>query len=438
MSEMPENKIRKKHPLIETLVTVKGNPKIVLFTEPLWGVPFSLFTPFVPIYMAALLSPDRVDIEIGLIASVFMLVRAITAIFAGAVTDKLGRKLSTFIFDTLSWTIPCLLWAFSQNFWWFVIGAAFNGLMQIPHTSWMCLLVEDAEKESLVSIFTLLYMMSQIAVIFAPLAAIMVDKMSIVPAMRIIYFFSFISMTLKFILLYKYGDETEVGRTRIEETKGMSIWHIMRGYGGIYKRIFASRDMILSLTLMTIMSIAGMITGNFFGLYVTRTLNLPEHYLAYFPILRAVIITVLLYFLQPRFDKFGFRRPMLIGLLIFITGNILLVFIPNVTITYMILPLLIIFIMIDAVAVTFFAPRADSLTQLLIEPSERARINGLMMAIVLGLSFPFGTLAGWLSDVNHRYPFILITGLLVLMLIVITASKKRLATLQAKDKAEDS
>jgi len=416
------NEEKKRHPLIETFVTVKGNPRIALYTEPLWIVPYNLFIPFASVYMAALLLTDS---QIGLIASIFMLARTITAIFSGAITDKLGRKLTTFIFDTMSWSIPCLLWAISQNFWWFVVAAAFNGLMQIPHTSWMCLLVEDAKKESLVRIFSLLHMIAQVAVIFAPVAAIMVNQLSVVPALRILYFFSFISMTIKFIILYKYGDETEVGRTRMRETKDMSIWQIMSGYGGIYRKIFASRDMILALVMMTVYSITGMIFGNFFGLYVTGTLLIPEHFLAYFPIIRSLVIAAFLYILQPKIDKFGFRNPMLTGLLIFIAGMVLLILTPVGS-----LLVLIVFIFIDAVAFSFVIPRTESLTQILIEPSERARISGLMMVIVLGLSIPFGYLAGWLSDMDRRYPFILISVFLMLMFVIISASKKRLEAIQ--------
>jgi len=419
---MSNKEKRNRHPLIETLVTVKGNPRIALYTEPLWIIPFNLFTPFVSVYMAALLLSDR---EIGLIASIFMLFRTITAIFSGAVTDKLGRKLTTFIFDTLSWSIPCLLWAFSQNFWWFAIGAAFNGLMQIPHTSWTCLLVEDAKKESLVRIFSLLHMIGQLAVIFAPLAAILVNQLSVVPAMRILYFISFLSMTIKFIILFKYGDETEVGRTRMRETANMSIWQIMSGYGEIYKRIFTSQYMVLALTITTIFSITSMIFGSFFGLYVTGTLLLPDYYLAYFPILRSVVIAAFLYLLQPKLDKFGFRNPMLIGLFIFIASTFLLIGTPEGS-----LAILIIYIILDAVAFSFVIPRSDSLTQLLIEPSERARISGLMMVIVLGLSIPFGYLAGWLSEMDRRYPFILIAAFLVIMFIIIALNKKRFESIK--------
>jgi len=93
------------------------------------------------------------------------------------------------------------------------------------------------------------------------------------------------------------------------------------------------------------------------------------------------------------------------------------------------LPILIVFVFVDAVAFSFVVPRNDSLVQLLIEPSERARIRGLMMVIVLGLSIPFGYLAGYLSDMDRRYPFVLIAAFLVLMFIIIAANKKKLETI---------
>jgi len=435
---MSTNEKRYKHPLIDTLINVKGNPRIALYTEPLWTVPFNLWTPFMALFMSALLLTDT---QIGIVASVFLLVQTVSALFSGAITDKLGRRKTTFIFDALAWSIPCLLWAFSQNFWWFVIGASFNGLMQVTTNSWTCLLVEDAKKDTLVRIFSLLHFISQTSVIFAPLAALLVSQLSIIPALRILYIFSFISMTIKFIILYKFGDETEVGKTRMKETKGMSIWSIMGGYGDIYKKIFASRDMILALVITTVFNITAMIHGNFFGLYVTGTLDLPQHYLAYFPILRSAVIFLFLFIFQHKMDKLGFRNPMLIGLFIFIAANVLLIFahegssfVENTILSFLtfeysafvLMAYLFFYVILDAVAFSFVMPRSDSLRQMLIEPAERARISGLMMVIVLGLSIPFGWIAGELSDINRRYPFILIIAFLVLIFIVIFASKKRL------------
>ena len=151
----------------------------------------------------------------------------------------------------------------------------------------------------------------------------------------------------------------------------------------------------------------------------------PRAFSSIFSIIRSVIIVLFLYLLQPKLDKFGFRNPMLIGLVIFIASIVLLIMTPVGS-----LPILFTFIVVDAVAYSFVVPRSDSLTQLLIEPSERARINGLMMVIVLGLSIPFGYFAGWLSEMDRRYPFMLIAVFLMLMFYIIAVNKKRLDAMQ--------
>ena len=43
-----------RHPLIVTLRSLHGNVRGIVFTEPLWGIPYNLFAPFVSVYMVAL------------------------------------------------------------------------------------------------------------------------------------------------------------------------------------------------------------------------------------------------------------------------------------------------------------------------------------------------------------------------------------------------
>ena len=57
------------------------------------------------------------------------------------------------------------------------------------------------------------------------------------------------------------------------------------------------------------------------------------------------------------------------------------------------------------------APRKDALIQLNINPQERARINALIMASTIAFSSPFGYLAGWLSSLDRRLPFVFMLAL---------------------------
>src|SRR5690554_5436652 len=145
-----ENRMKfKQHPLVNTLVNLKGNPRACVWTEPLWGIPFNLYTPYVSLYMSAL---GVTESGIGLIASLGMVFQIVFALVGGIVTDKLGRKRATLIFDVLSWSIPCLVWAMAQSFVWFAVAAMINSMWRITMNSWSCLLVEDCDEKLLVDV----------------------------------------------------------------------------------------------------------------------------------------------------------------------------------------------------------------------------------------------------------------------------------------------
>jgi len=97
------------------------------------------------------------DKQIGSIVSISWGFQLALAIFSGVVTDKLGRRRTTLIFDILSWTIPSIISAIAQNYWYFLAAAIINSVWRITHTSWSCLLVEDADPDQLVDIYSWIY-----------------------------------------------------------------------------------------------------------------------------------------------------------------------------------------------------------------------------------------------------------------------------------------
>ncbi|MFN2234222.1 MAG: MFS transporter, partial [Anaerolineales bacterium] len=105
------------HPLVNTLFNLEGNPRASVLTEPMWGIPYNLFIPYASIYMLAL---GVSDVQIGMIASLGLLIQPVFALLSGALTDKYGRRLITLVSDILSWSIPCLIWAVAQDIRYFV------------------------------------------------------------------------------------------------------------------------------------------------------------------------------------------------------------------------------------------------------------------------------------------------------------------------------
>ncbi|MCL2815797.1 MAG: MFS transporter, partial [Oscillospiraceae bacterium] len=216
----------KSHPLFETLVNLRGNPRLCVYTEPLWGIPYYLLAPFIALYMSKL---GVSDVQIGVIATVTMVFQMIFSFVSGPITDKFGRRKATFFSDTLSWSIPTLIWAFAQNFWWFLAAALLFSVNMIASNSWQCLLVEEAEQNKLVYIFTWLTICGLVSGFAAPLSGALVRQYTVVPVMRILYLVAFAMMTVKFFVLYIHSSETPQGRIRLEETRGVSLLALCAG-----------------------------------------------------------------------------------------------------------------------------------------------------------------------------------------------------------------
>ena len=126
--------------MFRILKNLKGNPRICILIEPLWSIPYNLYLPYATVFMYAL---GIRDAQIGFLLSIGMVFQVAASFAGGVITDKLGRRLTTVIFDITSWSIPCLIWAFTESFAGFAVAAVLNSLWQITNNSWTCLLVED-------------------------------------------------------------------------------------------------------------------------------------------------------------------------------------------------------------------------------------------------------------------------------------------------------
>jgi len=415
-----------KHPLINTLINLKGNQRACVYTEPLWGIPYNLYAPYATLYMYALGVKDQ---QIGLLISIGMVLQVFAALFGGIATDKLGRRKCTFIFDLASWSIPTLIWTFSQNFWWFLAAAIFNSMWQITSNSWNCLLVEDCPPNILVDIYTWCTISGLLSVFFAPLAGILVSKVTLIPAMRIIYGITFITMTSKFIILYFFSKETKQGLRRLEETKDQRIVDMLMGYKDVFKLIARTPATRMILAIMTIINIGTMITGNFFSLYINKNLLIPESYIAYFPIVRAVVMLVFIFSVQAFINNLPYRPVMTIGASLYVLSNILLLVAKPQS-----YGILLLYMLCESFAHALLIPRKDSLLVLFVDPQERARILGLLYVLMIAITSPFGWITGKLSEINRMFPFVLNIILYIACVALVLLS----TTLAQHDKNRDA
>jgi MFS family permease len=395
----------KNHSLFTTLKSLTGNPRGCVYNEPLWGIPFNLYAPYISIYMLALGLSDK---QIGLTVSISWGVQIFLALLSGVVTDKLGRRLTTLIFDILAWSVPSLISAVAQNFWYFLAAAVINSFWRIPLNSWTCLLVEDADQDQLVDIYTWIYIANQLVGFVAPLTGVLIGMFSLVPTMRGLYVFAAIMFTVKAVVTYQMTQETAQGKIRLHETRHQSVFSLLSEYTAVFREILRSSKTLYTAGIMLVLSISSIISGNFWAIIVTEKLHIPAQNLAIFPFVKSAIMLLFFFVVMPRLNKFHYQLPMTIGFLGFVISQVILVTAPNQGYFF-----LIISVFLEACSFAAVSPLVDKMIVLTVDPKERARIQSILYVGVILLSSPFGWIAGTLSEINKNLPFTLNISLFV-------------------------
>jgi MFS family permease len=345
------------------------------------------------------------DSQVGFVATVNMSSQVVFAFLSGPLTDKLGRRKTTAIFDFVSWCIPCVIWWRAENFWFFLAAALLSGAMQIPTNSWDCLLIEDAEKSQITHLNTFVAVAAQLSVLFAPISAVLFSRLTLVPAIRILYLNAFVIMSLKIMLLYIFSHETRMGMIRLEESRGKSVFSLASGYGGVLKIIGASPGTIFALIITTLVGIVGMVNTTFWQVIASKKLLVPDHLLPIFPIVRSAVAIAFLFLVAPHLTKGLLKMPLLTGFACYLAGQTILILAPaEGPLKYVMLCVSLIF---DGFAYSYLFMLAKSLVAIHVHREERARVQALMNLIIMGATAPFGWIGGMLSGFSRSLPFVL-------------------------------
>jgi MFS family permease len=400
------------HPLIRTLLELKGNPRITVWTEVMFGIPYNLFAPFFSVYMLAFGVTDQ---QIGALASLGLVVQIFSALLSGAIVDKFGRRLTLFINDILCWSVPCLIWAFAQDFRYFIAAAVMSSLWRISHTAWTCLMVEDAEERHLVHIWTWIMIFAVCSAFFAPLGGWFVERYGLVPALRWLFGFGFVMLTAKFVVLYVYSHETTRGVQRMQETRHRSLLSLLGEYRSVFGQLLHSRPLLAALALMVITNIYTTVSGSFWGVLFTTKLGFSDSEISTYVAIRSIVMTISFFVIGPRLtNPRRFRLPLWAGFGLFFVSQLLLVAMPPRAIALMVAS-----VMLEAVASALVSPMTESLLALSLESAERARVSAMVYVALIILISPFGWIAGQLSAIDRSLPFALNMGLFALGMVLV-------------------
>jgi len=412
---------------------LRGNARGCVYTEPLWGIPFNLYSPYVSVYMLAL---GLTDSDIGLLTSIGLAFQVIWALLSGAIADKLGRKRTTLIFDIVSWSIPTLIWAVAQNFTYFLVAASINSVWRVTQNSWTLILVEDTDPDLLVDIYAWVHIAGLVAAFVTPLTGLLVGEFGLVPTIRGLYLLAFVMMTAKFLSMNTMVTETEQGKVRQIETRDQSLFAVLRGLPRVFRQILHSPATLYVGVLTMLLDISWIVRGTFWSILATQRLQVPDARLALYTFARSVTMLLFFFVVTPKLRKLNDQIPMLLGLVGLIASHILLIIIPPGSSW-----LLLLVTVMEGCSIPMTTTLLGKMAVVNVDPAERARIMALLNVAVLLVTSPFGWIAGRLSTLDRRWPFVLTTGLLVLagaLVVQVSRIKKRRAARQPVSRPADS
>ncbi len=218
--------MRAKHPLLRDL---PKNSKTCILVEPLWAVFGGTIAYYAPLYQQAL---GLTAIEMGAVVSINFGFSFAFMLLGPAITNRLGRRRTSLLFDIVAWTIPMALWSLSTSFAWFAVTAALNAVVKIVVVSWNLLLSEDASEADRARVYGWINLSGSPAGIFTFLGGLLIARFGTVAAMRWIYAAGALSMTAMFFLRYAFTQETANGKVMMAATRGEPL---LKGLLGLLK-----------------------------------------------------------------------------------------------------------------------------------------------------------------------------------------------------------
>lgn len=397
--------------IIGSLRTLRGNTRVSVICEPLWGIPWVLYTFYLSLYMK---EQGITDTQIGYLISIGFVANIIFSMIGGLITDRLGRRKTSLIFDLIAWPGSILIYLFSGSFWMFALAQVINGMSRITAVSWNLMVVEDAKVPEQVAAYNLLNAINISVGIFTPLAGILVKQLGIIGGEKILLAFAALSMTVMFLLRHYYYTETKIGQAILDERKAGKERSIARKKIdlSLFKTLKSKPAVIMGLIISVLFN-AYLPIGTFQSLYyapfLTEVLKLDESAISVLGGINALMMLMVFSFLTPRFSHEKRFFHMAVGLLFQISALIMLVTLPPAK-----FGITIIAVLLFALGFGVVKPFNDSLLAEVTQGKERAGIYALHNTAVAISSAGMGLASGHLYQSNPNSIYLISIGILLI------------------------
>jgi len=301
------------------------NSRITVFLEPYSSALACILTFYAALYMQGNGMDAR---QIGLIATIAAMTGMLNQFVAAPITNRLGRRRTLLLFSVICWSIPLLLWTLAAGFTLFLLAAVIFSFSRITSVAWYCVATEDVCDDHKSKIFGLLFITGSIGGLATAFAGPALEKFGLVPSMRFLYGFAFVSMTLMFIIRHVLLTETRAGSELNDLHAGMTLGQTFRRHLSVVAASLKDRE-FRRLTLVYMLFNFAFAMSFVQILFINNVLKLTLTEISMMPPVTAIVSVTLFRFVVPRFRKTGEKNMLAMALAVYVSGLFLLLLIPH-------------------------------------------------------------------------------------------------------------
>lgn len=394
------------------------NARTSILTEPLWAI----FGTAALFYLVLFMKESGLStIEIGIIISINLYVSCLVQILAGPIVNRLGRKKATFLFDITSWVIPMAIWAFSDNFWFFLVGYILNATSKVVNVSFWLLATEDSPENERPRVFAAVKMIILVAGLLVPVVGLFIEGFGELPTFRVLFVLGAVAMLAHNLIRNAYSDETTAGVRAMHTHKGTTL---IKGVHESWRLLVAStHNKLLRRVLMFYTATYLAFAINIFqAVYLSRDLGFPAVIVGSVPAVAAVAAILCFMFVMPRVElKLSLGRLALVSTLLTCIGWAMFLFVGPEG-AMLLLPA----VFIANAGMFALESYRDALVVSCVHEEERAGLFAAVQSLTGIVSIPAGIVAALLFEVDPKLLFVTVLGLYVLALL--SASGKTFST----------
>ncbi|MCX7026990.1 MAG: MFS transporter [Spirochaetes bacterium] len=374
------------------------NARTCIAVEPLWALFGPMASYFMPLYQKQL---GLNEVQMGLLNSIGIATGLFFYSLAAPITDKLGRRRTSLIFDILSWTISMVIWALARSYIWFLAAAVFNSIVRVVYVSWNLLISEDANDEQRSTIFGWINIIGTFGGFTTLVGGMFITRFGVVPSMRILFLAGALSMTSMFFLRYLGTRETAMGKILMDKTKEISLLALTLRQ--LPRARMALKDPFF-LRMVGIFFIVNAISViDFFRILYLRDMKLlPPLIVSSVPALSALASFFLFFFILPRQKEAKAPNHLAGSFLACLAFQVFFIAMPKGSI----LAAILIFPSLQA-SYALLATFRDTVFMNRTEAEIRSERFSLIQSIMMLLCIPIGWIAGLLYSLSPHLPFVL-------------------------------